>query len=287
LELSSPIRLYWDITPAPVTDPDYNRICFEIDSSRALTLHLTDLGETLSPVTSVVLSRLSTSSLALMLTVSYAAVFEVVPIFESVVKKLYVDVASPEAIAGLSGTGISGISFRTSHSNHRLLPDIVAVCIDSGIPELQLPMERLTAGEAPLCLTVPEQEDLSARISKIQFAGKLTVTANDPFLWRAVYPETPFPDGICQAANTMLAIAPNGDVSPCPAMPLLLGNLQQSTYREIIGSILKKEVRERILAFPPACKECRMLHDCRGGCRGRGLNVAGDFGAVDPGCGII
>jgi GeoRSP system SPASM domain protein len=267
--------------------PDYDRICSEIASSRALTIHLTDLSEALSRDTFEIVNRLSVTPLVLLVTVSHTAFPEALTLLESGVRKLYADVKSPEAIGRFSGKAISGVSFRTSRSNHYLLPGVISTCIDNGIAELQLPMERLAAGEEPLCLSVVERECLAARISENPFEGRLTVTANDPFLWRVVHPETPFPDGICQAANTMLAIAPNGDIYPCPAMPILLGNLQNSTFREIVASPLKKEVRTRILARPEGCMECSMLDDCRGGCRGRGFYVRGTLEAADPGCEVL
>jgi GeoRSP system SPASM domain protein len=147
-------------------------------------------------------------------------------------------------------------------------------------------MERLAAGESPLCLTREERACLAGRVAHAAFAGNLQITANDPFLWRVVNPGVPFPDGICQAANTMLAIDPAGNVYPCPAMPVLLGNLQTASCREIVLSALKKEVRAKILEQPSGCTECPMLDDCRGGCRGRGLYSHGSWEKPDPGCGM-
>lgn len=287
MELRSPIRLYWDVTPAPDPLPDYDRICSEIASSRAMTLHLTDLGTAVAPETLAIIARLSTSTLQLALTVAHSAAAGAVSLLSHGVKKLYSDAISPEEVATISRMAISGVSFRTTRANHRLLPDMITSCIENRIAEMQLPMERLIAGEEPLCLSTDERETLAARIAPIPFAGRLTITANDPFLWRVVHPETPFPDGICQAANTMLALDPSGNLYPCPAMPILLGNLHRSTFREIVASSLKKEVRARIVARPSDCMGCRMLDGCRGGCRGRGLTVQGSLDAGDPGCGVV
>jgi GeoRSP system SPASM domain protein len=287
VELRSPIRLYWDITPAPSPEPDYIRICSELASSRSLTIHLTDLGEILNSNIAEIISLLSVSTMAISLTVSHKATAEALPLFARGLRRIYVDVRSTEDIRSVAASGVSGVSFRSSCDNHHLLPDIIACCIETGIAELQLPMERLILGAEPLCLSRAEREALAVRIKKIPFAGQLTMTANDPFLWRVVQPGIPFPDGICQAANTMLAIAPNGDLYPCPAMPVLLGNLQTAKYHEIIASTLKKELRGKILARPAGCSFCNMLDFCRGGCRGRGLHTAGSLDAADPGCGEL
>ncbi len=286
MELRSPIRLYWDLTPPPATTPDNNRLCAEIASSRALTVHLTDLGDALSPELDGIIGRLSVSPLELILTISHTALAKASHVHFSGVKKLYIDLQAPETIRAISRSGISGISFRTTRSNHEVLPDIISGCIEAGIAELQLPMERLISGEEPLCLSTDERGRLAARIAKIPFSGCLTVTANDPFLWRLLHPEIPFPEGICQAANTMLSIAPNGDLLPCPAMPIKLGNLQQTAFRDIVNSSLKKEVRGKILTRPSGCMHCRMLVDCRGGCRGRGFYFTATLESADPGCGL-
>jgi GeoRSP system SPASM domain protein len=84
----------------------------------------------------------------------------------------------------------------------------------------------------------------------------------------------------------MLAIDSKGDVYPCPAMPLLLGNLQNITFREIVASSLKNETRKKILRRPDGCSGCRIIEDCRGGCRGRGY-YDHNLDIVDPGCGTI
>lgn len=285
MELRSPIRIYWDITPLPDPLPDYDRICSEIAASRALTLHLTALGESLAVAADVV-RLLCGAPLALSVTVSHAVINQALPLLKRGVKKLFIDVSSAEAIRSISGEGISGISFRVTRENHDALPDIIAVCMAEGFAELQLPMERLAAGESPLCLTSGERDCLAGRVIQAAFAGELQITANDPFLWRVVNPDVPFPDGICQAANTMLAIDPAGNVYPCPAMPVLLGNLQSATFREIVSSALKKEVRAKIVEQPSGCTGCPMLDDCRGGCRGRGLYSHGSWEKPDPGCGM-
>lgn len=286
MELRSPIRLYWDISPIPETPPDYERICFEIASSRALTLHITDPGDPLNPEISGIVRRLAASPLLLILTVPLSAAVEAVQLLSSGIKKLYTDVRTVEAINSACLTGISGISFRCSRSNYLLLPDIIKACMESGIAELQLPMERLNAGEEPLCLSLSERELLASRIAGVPFREHLAITANDPFIWRIVHPTLPFPDGICQAGNTMLSIGPGGDVYPCPAMPILLGNLLTSAFREIAASTIKKEVREQILEGPSSCSSCTMVDDCRGGCRGRGFHASATLDSPDPACGF-
>ncbi len=286
MELRSPIRLYWDLTPLPVNPPDYGRLCTEIASSRALTLHITDLGLSLSAATLDVVQFLAASPIALSLTVTHTAICKAFPQLVGVVKRLFVDVPAYKVLSGLSGVCFSGVSYRVTQANHVDLPVVVEWCLERGLSELVLPMERLMTGEKPLCLSCVEREKLAKRLAQISFPGKLNVTVNDPFLWRVVHPGIPFPDGVCQAANTMLAIDPSGDVYPCPAFPLKLGSLATSSYSEILASTVKRGARQQILLLPSACSDCRLQSECRGGCHGRGYAVQREWGHADPGCGL-
>jgi GeoRSP system SPASM domain protein len=112
----------------------------------------------------------------------------------------------------------------------------------------------------------------------------LKITVHDPFVWRAIFPDTPFPEGRCQAANTMLAIDSSGIVYPCPVMPVAIGDLKKQTLKEIAASAAKKELRARLLQLPQDCSGCAAAEACKGGCRGRGERVFGSWEGIDPGC---
>jgi GeoRSP system SPASM domain protein len=179
------------------------------------------------------------------------------------------------------------VSFRPTQDTVEDVPELLATCLDRGIPELQLPMERLISGEQPLCLSRARQEDLSSRLTAIPFNGRIALTIHDPFLWRAFYPDTPFPDGSCQAGNTMLSIDPSGNVYPCPAMPFRLGSLLEKHFREIVASEEKRATRLLINSTPADCTTCRLFPGCRGGCRGRSYQLKGGWNAPDPACDIL
>jgi GeoRSP system SPASM domain protein len=144
-------------------------------------------------------------------------------------------------------------------------------------------MQRLTAGE--LCWT-PAVTELAAleqalRVAPLPAAVQLTI--HDPFLWRAIHPDAPFPDGGCQAANTMLYLSPEGTVYPCPLVPLPLGNIQESSLLEIARGEDKRLVRAQIRQLPIMCGDCPELAACHAGCRGRAYVVNG-WQAQDPAC---
>lgn len=286
MELRSPIRLFWDITPLPEPLPDYHRISAEIASSRVLTLQVTDLSARLNQLTVESLRQLSGSGISISLTVAATALPEAVSLLNAGVAKLYVDLPSPDSLKSLGNMTGCGVSFRAYHDTVETLPDLVGACLDQGIPELVLPMERLISDDQPLCLNRPQQENLSRRLAAIPFEGRITLTIHDPFLWRAFYPDTPFPDGSCQAGNTMLAIDPSGNVYPCPALPFKLGNLLEQHFREIVASEEKRTTRLLINSTPPDCTTCRLYPGCRGGCRGRSYHQKAGWNAPDPACGF-
>lgn len=286
MELRSPIRLFWDITPLPEPLPDYHRIAAEIASSRVLTLQVTDLSAVLNQSTIEALRRLTGSGIVVSLTVAMTALPEALSLLNAGVAKIYVDLPSPDALKSFGNMKGCGVSFRPSPDTAEKLPDLLNACLGQGIPELVLPMERLVSGEQPLCLSRTRQALLSRRLAEIPFSGRITLTIHDPFLWRAFYPDTPFPDGSCQAGNTMLAIDPSGNVYPCPAMPFRLGSLLKKHFREIVASEEKRATRLLINSTPSDCTTCRLFPGCRGGCRGRSQHLKGGWNAPDPACGF-
>jgi GeoRSP system SPASM domain protein len=181
-------------------------------------------------------------------------------------------------------TAVAGISFPLGKENWPQIPDIVRFCSHHGFKRLVFPMQRLCKGEVPFHIPAHGLAAISDSLLSFTPDTGLRITAHDPFVWRAIFPLTPFPNGRCQAANTMLSIDQNGFVYPCPVMPVLLGNLKEMTLKEIAKGGLKRDLRSRLLALPGECSGCVEAESCQGGCRGRGERIAGSWDALDPGC---
>jgi radical SAM protein with 4Fe4S-binding SPASM domain len=101
--------------------------------------------------------------------------------------------------------------------------------------------------------------------------------------------EAPFPKsfaggaGGCPAGTHYLGIRPNGDVTPCPYLPLFAGNLKETGLRAIWdGSDLFVGIRRRT-ALGGRCGACELASMC-GGCRARAFGMTGDLMAEDPLC---
>ncbi len=125
---------------------------------------------------------------------------------------------------------------------------------------------------------------MSSALERSGGSGAIAVTIHDPFLWHAFYPGRPFPQGGCQAANTMIAVAPDGAVYPCPALPFSLGSVAEMPLKEILASPGKRSLRAKLLEPPADCAECQERTVCRGGCRGRGVALHGTLDGIDSAC---
>ena len=89
--------------------------------------------------------------------------------------------------------------------------------------------------------------------------------------------------GGCPAGTHYMGIRPNGDVTPCPYLPVFAGNLRRSALTDLwTSSELFAGIRRRS-ALEGRCGECEMNGHC-GGCRARAYGMTGDLMAEDPLC---
>ena len=89
--------------------------------------------------------------------------------------------------------------------------------------------------------------------------------------------------GGCPAGTHYMGIRPNGDVTPCPYLPVFAGTLRNSSLADLwTSSALFTDIRRRT-ALGGRCGECEMNGHC-GGCRARAYGMTGDLMAEDPLC---
>jgi radical SAM protein with 4Fe4S-binding SPASM domain len=80
-----------------------------------------------------------------------------------------------------------------------------------------------------------------------------------------------------------ISIRPNGDVFPCPFLPLKAGNVREKNMVDIwYHSPLLKTLRDRS-NLHGECKTCEFRETC-GGCRGRAHALTGDYLGDDIAC---
>lgn len=293
-ELKSPIRIYWDLSPAPHREyPDHLKICRELVDNKVLSLDLREPGPSLSHACFAILENLKNTPLSLSLTVSQAALNgPAIELLQGLsVRALFIATASGLELESIreiqkrtAGRPPVGLSFSVSRNNYHELPEVLSFCIKSGISPLVFPMQRL--GDEKDCFFINKQErqGLAERLHDLPVPPGMKLIIHDPFLWRVFYPATAFPGGGCQAANTMLFISPEADVYPCPSLPIKIGNLIKESLKEVILSDRKKELRESVVAFPQGCRDCSESAQCAGGCRGRAYMITSSLSEPDPAC---
>ena len=89
--------------------------------------------------------------------------------------------------------------------------------------------------------------------------------------------------GGCPAGTHYMGIRPNGDVTPCPYLPVFAGNLRRAALADLwTSSELFSDIRRRS-SLGGRCGECEMNAHC-GGCRARAYGMTGDLMAEDPLC---
>jgi AdoMet-dependent heme synthase len=88
--------------------------------------------------------------------------------------------------------------------------------------------------------------------------------------------------GSCPAGKAYCRIMPEGDVTPCPYMPLVAGNLRERSFVDIWQQAeVFQTLRDPHLGG--RCGDCEFAKIC-GGCRCRAYASSGDSLAEDPAC---
>jgi GeoRSP system SPASM domain protein len=287
MELATPITIYWDLLPGVAVQDSLLRTCADIAACRPLILQLTDPSQSLGEGARAVLEQFGMTTVSVSLTITPACFTSLGngSISALGVKELLVALEHTADVRELRAfpPGV-GISFPVTKENWRELPSLVATCRERSISRLVLPMQRLYHNEEPFRLTRQEQKVLENSLTVVGGVQDINLTIHDPFIWKAFNPGVPFPQGGCQAANTMIAIAADGGVYPCPTLPVRLGTIGERPLKEIISSSEKKEFRRRLLVTPDGCRECQELAECRGGCRGRAYVMHGTLNGIDEAC---
>lgn len=82
-----------------------------------------------------------------------------------------------------------------------------------------------------------------------------------------------------------LHIRPNGDITPCGFIEIVIGNILKDDIKEVWD---KSEVLDKMRHKTPQgkCKSCASYEECVGGCTARALALTGDINNPDPHCWI-
>ena len=99
----------------------------------------------------------------------------------------------------------------------------------------------------------------------------------------SIFPNLSSEFGGCSAGRLFFRITADGYVTPCPMLPVRLGNAREKSIREILEtSIVLKELGDRG-KLKGRCGKCQFKDVC-GGCRAVAYAYTGDYLAEDPRC---
>lgn len=205
------------------------------------------------------------------------------------------DIGAGGPFRSLLPEGARAVSFTPDEDTIGTLPGVLEEFAASAAQELHLPnVNAVRAVAAKGHIPVPgagQVRDVCERIARaaIDLTGK-TLVIHDYFLWTALRER--FPAAVrdrvefagCQAGSSLVHIDWDGNVYPCDALPIRLGNLLETPFERIWRSAARKKVFAAIRATPGACERCGAFSACLGACRGLAFAARDTFDAPDPSC---
>ena len=188
---------------------------------------------------------------------------------------------------GLDGGLRVHVCFTAHRLNHTELAAVIDWCGEWGVHAFNLSRFIPTGrGTRALDLTTREWRDVTALFeakrrelsNRMQFSTHLAqLVLADPEL-------NCVPGFVgCQAAAGQACIGPEGEVSPCVMLPLIVGNIRERSFAEIwtkSPELIALRDRSRLEG---RCNTCRLRAKC-GGCRAVAYAYTGNPLASDPRC---
>ena len=178
--------------------------------------------------------------------------------------------------------------------NYDEIPQIVDFAYQLGAKVFNLYfLVRTGRGKTVMDITPAQYERMLSTLFELQakYRGKMLVAAKcAPHYKRVIYEQqsdSPFlqayPSGTCPCGIYYCRITPEGDLTPCPYMPVSVGNLKTESFATLWNqSKVFRELRDRKL-LEGKCGACEFRDVC-GGCRARAYALTDNYLAEDPSC---
>lgn len=204
-----------------------------------------------------------------------------------------------DTLNGIEACRRQGIEFQiqttVTRENFHEIPDIIEFSYNLGAKVFNLFFLVCTGKGQELTDITSQQYDQALRqLYEIQkkYQGKMMVGAKcAPHYRRIAYEhDTSSPlirtyAGGCPAGTHYCRITPEGDVTPCPYMPNISGNVREKTFGEIWkGTADFQTLRDANLHG--RCGVCEFQYICKG-CRARALATTGNQMDEDAWCNYV
>lgn len=179
------------------------------------------------------------------------------------------------------------VCFTAHRMNFRELGEVVDRCFGWGVRRFN--MSRLVPtgrGDASLDLTPGEWQEVVAAFEakRAQYAGRMEFSTHLAQLI-LTDPTLDCSPGFvgCQAGLGQGCIGPEGNVTPCVMLPVVVGNIREQSLENMWdGSPVIRSLQDRS-NLKGWCQTCDLRERC-GGCRGVAYAYTGDYLAADPRC---
>ena len=178
--------------------------------------------------------------------------------------------------------------------NYDEIPKIVEFAYQLGAKVLNLYfLVRTGRGKTVMDITPEQYEKAFETFFELQaaYAGKMLIAAKcAPHYKRVIYEQQSdsaflqgYPSGTCPCGIYYCRITPEGDLTPCPYLPVSVGNLKEQSFVKLWNeSKTFQELRNRDL-LEGKCGACEFKEVC-GGCRARAYATTGNYLAEDASC---
>ncbi len=202
------------------------------------------------------------------------------------------------AMAGIEACKRNGLQFQVHFSaqpmNYKELPAVIDWSHDLGAKVLNVFFMVCTGrGEELTDITPSQYEEVLSYLveSQDKYQDMLVRARCAPHFKRLAYEKDPnspitkaqgYMGGGCLAGTNYARVTPNGDLTPCPYMPLSAGNIRQTSFVDLWEN---SEVFNafRYPHLKGKCGDCEYSEIC-GGCRARPYVDHGDAMDEDEWC---
>jgi radical SAM protein with 4Fe4S-binding SPASM domain len=172
--------------------------------------------------------------------------------------------------------------------NYDEIPNLIAFARDRGAWSFNLYFLVQTGrGRQMTELSPAKTEAMLARLADVQDAYRPMLVRSKcaPQFKQIAYAlgKGGLESGGCMAGTQYCRITPDGDVTPCPYMTVVAGNVLEQSFTDIWRTSPVLEALRDVRRLKGRCGQCEFNELC-GGCRCRAYAATGDYLHEDPAC---
>lgn len=193
------------------------------------------------------------------------------------------------ALDALRRVGLkSTMSSVISRINHRHFRDLLQLAREHGVTQVYLHNFKCSGrgfkNRQELDLSPLEWREFYVEALRVKDeTTDLAISFDDPVIASLPgYDENPLVKG-SSCGKLSLNLRPNGDITPCGFIPLVVGNILRDDFDRIwydspvLNRMRHKEAKGK-------CGDCGAYEKCLGGCTARAFATTGEFDQPDPHC---